>query len=76
MTDESLSVGKASTHWKSPSIGDDRQPRVRLAIGGVRGVVFTFRGRLPNRWCRLWQRMFLGFVWTEVPDDRNLPIPD
>jgi len=43
-------------------------PNIRLEIGGTLGVCFEYRGTMPNRWNRFWQRILLGFRWYELTE--------
>jgi hypothetical protein len=35
-------------------------------LDGAYGLVFDLRRPMPNRWWRLWQRVFFGFRWEKV----------
>lgn len=41
------------------------RPLISLSIGGsgYGKIRYDFHGKMPNRWWRFWQYVFLGFVW-------------
>ncbi len=55
-----------------PSCGDKvyQQPyRSRLWVApGPSGFSMMFVRPRPNRWFRLWQRVFFGFIWEEIDE--------
>lgn len=45
-------------------------PYISLSIGGsgYGKIRYDFHGKIPNRWWRFWQYIFLGFVWRTTSD--------